>query len=261
MMCGKSHTVEIMHIPKDYKNISKIAKSNGRKLSDWANRPVGGKKIAAFKERNPDIENPIIVVRGKGKQQGTWAHPELAAIFAVWCDPSFPGFQQKIISIAESNTRVESALTDRQESAIKMGLHRKLFGSRTIGAIGNSRKLNAIDPDETRGGVEELYIELFFKYESLNHVLDVVDRYQPSGKGGQLVVRPSDAIESVIRECELTLTQESALTIDRVASTKYCIEYGGKKKEFDIPVLKNQSDWINFVTTVDRENMAMGIPQ
>lgn len=250
-----------MHVPKHYKSLTEIARHYNKQLGHWRNYPVSKNAIQIFKERNPDIKDPIIVNRGKGKNLGTWAHPELAAAFTAWCDPSFIGFQQKIISMAESNARVESALTDRQELAIKMGLHRKLFGSRPIGAIGKKLNDDALFPSEIAKNAEKIYIELFFKYEPLDRVLDVVERYQPTAKGGELVVRPSDAIESVIRECELTLAQESALTVDRVASTKYRIEYGGKKKELDIPVLKNHSDWFDFAATVDRENMAMGIPQ
>ena len=76
-----------MIIPSNYINISEIAKQSGKVLKTWANYPVGQKKISEFKATHPEIEDPIVTKRGKGG--GTYAHPELAAIFAAWCNPNF----------------------------------------------------------------------------------------------------------------------------------------------------------------------------
>ena len=76
-------------IPENYKNLSEIARSTGKELRSWINRKTGKDAIVKFNESHPDIENPVITIRGRGKEQGTWAHPELAAIFAAWCDPRF----------------------------------------------------------------------------------------------------------------------------------------------------------------------------
>jgi hypothetical protein len=76
-------------IPENYKNLSEIARSTGKELRSWINRKTGKDAIVKFKASHPDIENPVITIRGRGKEQGTWAHPELAAIFAAWCNPGF----------------------------------------------------------------------------------------------------------------------------------------------------------------------------
>jgi hypothetical protein len=78
-----------MNIPTDYQNLSQIAKAAKKRLGSWVNQPVGKTAIAQFKLDHPEITEPIIVVQGRGKAQGTYAHPLLAAIFAAWCDPKF----------------------------------------------------------------------------------------------------------------------------------------------------------------------------
>ena len=76
-----------MNIPPEYKNLSTIAKASGKRLDNWVNYPVGKNAIAEFQLKHPEIEYPLITKRGKGG--GTWGHPELAAMFAAWCDPRF----------------------------------------------------------------------------------------------------------------------------------------------------------------------------
>ena len=76
-----------MNIPNEYKNLSEIAKASGKRLNNWVNRSEGKKAIADFKLKYPEIDNPLVTKQGKGG--GTWGHPELAAIFATWCDPRF----------------------------------------------------------------------------------------------------------------------------------------------------------------------------
>jgi KilA-N domain len=76
-----------MDIPSHYKNLSAIAKASGTRLNNWVNRSVGKEAIADFKLKYPEIDSPLITKKGRGG--GTWAHPELAAVFAAWCDPRF----------------------------------------------------------------------------------------------------------------------------------------------------------------------------
>jgi KilA-N domain len=76
-----------MNIPNEYKNLSAIAKASGTRLNNWVNRLVGKKAIVDFKLKYPEIDHPLITKKGKGG--GTWGHPELAAIFAAWCNPQF----------------------------------------------------------------------------------------------------------------------------------------------------------------------------
>jgi hypothetical protein len=95
-----------MNVPDNYKNLREIASASQKSLSNWADKPSGKNAIAAFAKSHPEIENPIITKRGKGG--GTYAHPELAAIFAAWCDPQFPGFQQKVIEF--QRTKIQAML-------------------------------------------------------------------------------------------------------------------------------------------------------
>jgi hypothetical protein len=101
------------NIPSKYENLGEIASASGKKVSTWVKQDPGKSQIAAFAESHPEIENPIITKRGKGG--GTYAHPELAAIFAVWCNPNFAGFQQKVIThqvrvIEFQRTKIQSML-------------------------------------------------------------------------------------------------------------------------------------------------------
>jgi KilA-N domain len=85
-----------MDIPVSYKNLTEIAKLANKQLGSWLNRKSGKAAISKFAESHPGIESPVVVKEGKGG--GTYAHPELAAIFVAWCDPQFPGFQHKDIT-------------------------------------------------------------------------------------------------------------------------------------------------------------------
>ena len=76
-----------MNIPNEYKNLSAIAKASGTRLNNWVNRSVGKKAIVDFKLKYPEIDHPLVTKKGKGG--GTWGHPELAAMFAAWCNPRF----------------------------------------------------------------------------------------------------------------------------------------------------------------------------
>jgi KilA-N domain len=102
-----------MNIPNEYKNLSTIAKASGKRLNNWVNYPVGKKVIADFKLKYPEIEQPLVTKQGKGG--GTWAHPELAAIFAAWCNPMFTA------QVIEQNAQVmqQNAELKEQNALLK----------------------------------------------------------------------------------------------------------------------------------------------
>jgi hypothetical protein len=87
--CNPMFTAEIVeqNVQTEYRNLSAVAKASRKRLDDWVNRPVGKKAIADFNLKYPEIDQPLITKKGRGG--GTYAHPELAAIFAAWCDPMF----------------------------------------------------------------------------------------------------------------------------------------------------------------------------
>jgi hypothetical protein len=78
-----------MNVPLNYKNLTNIAKVSQVQLNNWIGRSVGKRAVLEFRQSHPDILHPIIVVKGRSVDRGTWAHPELAAIFAAWCNPRF----------------------------------------------------------------------------------------------------------------------------------------------------------------------------
>jgi KilA-N domain len=88
-----------MNIPNEYKSLSEIAKASEKRLNNWVNRSEGKKAIADFKLKYPKVEYPLVTKQGKGG--GTWAHPELAAIFAAWCNPRFTA------EVVEQNTQLK----------------------------------------------------------------------------------------------------------------------------------------------------------
>lgn len=96
-------------IPNKYQNLSQIAKASGKALRSWVSQPVGKNAIAQFKLDHPEIEQPIITIRGRGKAQGTYAHPSLAAIFAAWCNPQFTA------AVVDENIKI------RQQNAVLAG--------------------------------------------------------------------------------------------------------------------------------------------
>jgi KilA-N domain len=104
-------------IPENYKNLSAIARSTGKELRSWINRKTGKDAIVKFNESHPDIENPVITIRGRGKEQGTWAHPELAAVFAAWCDPQFTAEVVKQNELLKEKIRTFQVITPAQIAA------------------------------------------------------------------------------------------------------------------------------------------------
>ena len=106
-----------MDIPIEYKNLTEIAEANGIRLDSWANRPVGKKAIFDFRVKYPEIEQPLITKIGKGG--GTYAHPELAAIFIAWCDPAFIGELVKQNALLKEKIRTFKVNTPAEIRAAK----------------------------------------------------------------------------------------------------------------------------------------------
>jgi hypothetical protein len=97
-----------MNIPIEYKNLSAIATASGTRLNNWVNRSVGKKAIADFKLKYPEID-PLVTKKGKGG--GTWGHPELAAIFAAWCNPRFTAeVVEQNVQLKEQNALLQEKI-------------------------------------------------------------------------------------------------------------------------------------------------------
>lgn len=129
-----------MNVPDNYKNLREIASASQKSLSNWVDKPSGKNAIAAFAKSHPEIENPIITKRGKGG--GTYAHPELAAIFAAWCDPQFPGFQQKVIEF--QRTKIQAMLPFIPDDVIQQ----------QIASGETNRAINLLSENDAGGNIE-----------------------------------------------------------------------------------------------------------
>jgi hypothetical protein len=152
-------------IPENYKNLSAIARSTGKELRSWINRKTGKDAIVKFNESHPDIENPVITIRGRGKEQGTWAHPELAAVFAAWCDPQFTAEVVKQNELLKEKIRtfqvntpaeIESA-RDEAEEVKRMAYQAKDKGTEEIELIAKCHYVRAV-PQHPKGLTFEQYL-------------------------------------------------------------------------------------------------------
>jgi KilA-N domain len=104
-----------MNIPIEYKNLSTIAKASGKRLGSWIDRSVGKDALAEFQLKHPEIDSPLITKKGRGG--GTWAHPELAAVFAAWCDPQFTAEVVKQNELLREKIRTFQVSTPAQIAA------------------------------------------------------------------------------------------------------------------------------------------------
>lgn len=73
-----------------YVSLTDMAKASDKQVAKY----LENQSTKLFLEGlSQDIRIPlsslIRIVKGKGKQQGTWAHPEIAIDFAQWCSVSF----------------------------------------------------------------------------------------------------------------------------------------------------------------------------
>lgn len=73
-----------------YTSLTDMAKAAGKLVADYLKNDS---TQAYFQGLSDDMNIPISslirIVQGKGKAQGTWAHPEVAIDFAKWCNVSF----------------------------------------------------------------------------------------------------------------------------------------------------------------------------
>jgi hypothetical protein len=240
-----------MKIPDDYINLSDLAAKHGKVLRTWANYPVGKKKIAAFAASHPDIKEPLITKRGKGG--GTYAHPELAAIFAVWCDPSFAGFQQKMINMAAQT--MKKSLTKDRELAFKKALYGKLFGQLPKSKPGDLSRENF------QNSWAIISLELFFENESAYNILNMLDRYEPESAAIQLSTSKDSVLSIALKQSGLTRIQQKCLIANHVKSDHILIEYNGCSTKLDIPKLKNANDWVEFAESIAEKKATIGVLQ
>jgi KilA-N domain. len=68
-----------------YVSLTDMAKASGKLVADYLRLDTTKAYLEAL---SMDINTPVSalvkVVQGKGKKQGTWAHPEVASRFSQW---------------------------------------------------------------------------------------------------------------------------------------------------------------------------------
>ena len=73
-----------------YTCLTDMAKAAGKLVADYLKTDSTQAYLQGLSDdMNIPISSLIRIVQGKGKKQGTWAHPEVAIDFAQWCNVSF----------------------------------------------------------------------------------------------------------------------------------------------------------------------------
>jgi len=106
----KTFDVSLFEIDKEkgLVNLTKIAKHFDKDIFDWKRLPATQRFLTAFKEKNPDREN-LVVVNG-GNKNGTWASKKLALKFAEWISVDFEIFANEVLD-NHFNPKQPKALT------------------------------------------------------------------------------------------------------------------------------------------------------
>ncbi|NKB18431.1 MAG: KilA-N domain-containing protein [Pseudanabaena sp. CRU_2_10] len=85
--------VTIDQRPADgYINLNQMADATGKRIDNWLKNQSTKDLIAEFESlttSNSRELNPAIVTQEGRFGGGTWAHPDIAIQFAMWCSPSF----------------------------------------------------------------------------------------------------------------------------------------------------------------------------
>ena len=73
-----------------YVSLTDMAKASGKRVNDYLENKATNEYLAGLSDDTGiPVSSLIHTVRGKGKNQGTWAHPEIAIDFAQWCSVPF----------------------------------------------------------------------------------------------------------------------------------------------------------------------------
>ena len=93
-----------------YMNLTRMAALNGKLVGHWLENKGTEELLIAFEEEQilntQESDNkkfPLISKRGR--YGGTWAHPDIAIIFAQWCNPHFALFVSRLVREWMTNPR------------------------------------------------------------------------------------------------------------------------------------------------------------
>lgn len=104
-----------------YVSLTDMAKAAGKQVNDYLRLDTTKAYLEAL---SMDINTPVSalvkVVQGKGKKQGTWAHPEVASRFSQWCKSPQNKKTTKIGEISVRN-KLATKLSGQTEVPCKTG--------------------------------------------------------------------------------------------------------------------------------------------
>lgn len=84
--------------PDGYVSLTDMAKIHNKFVADYFKLDSTKAYLEALSmDMNYPLSSLTRVVKGKGKQQGTWAHPEVAIDFAQWCSPTFKVWANRVL--------------------------------------------------------------------------------------------------------------------------------------------------------------------
>ena len=76
--------------PDGYVSLTDMAKASGKQVNDYLRLDSTKAYLEGLSvETGYPVSSLTRIVKGRNKQQGTWAHPEIAIDFAQWCNVPF----------------------------------------------------------------------------------------------------------------------------------------------------------------------------
>ncbi len=107
--------------PDGYVSLTDMAKASGKQVNHYLRLDATKAYLKALSlETGTSTSTLLFTVRGKGKKQGTWAHPIVALNFSQWCKSSQ---NKKITKTGELSIRdsLASQLRGQKEVPCKTG--------------------------------------------------------------------------------------------------------------------------------------------
>ena len=87
---GDGKLITELRMEDGYINATKMAKAAGKKLSNWLQNKTTRDYLEGFSIEAGIAASMLVQQKhGKGDQQGTWVHPEIAVDVAAWCSVPF----------------------------------------------------------------------------------------------------------------------------------------------------------------------------
>jgi hypothetical protein len=96
-----------------YVSLTDMAKASGKQVNDYLRLESTKAYLEGLSmETGNPVSSLTRIVKGKSKQQGTWAHPEVAIDFAQWCNVPFRIWANRVLRgvIAQPKSQSQTSL-------------------------------------------------------------------------------------------------------------------------------------------------------